>query len=108
MRAIVPLVPMNDYSDLGCESGVAVGPPLTGYTQSVWTIPFSPDGRHIVPGSDDGAIRTWDAESSAAVGKPLKATRVVCSLLRILSMGATSPLDTMTAQSGSGILRRLL
>jgi WD40 repeat protein len=37
----------------------------------VWSIAYSPDGQHIVSGSNDGIIRIWDAETGAAVGKPL-------------------------------------
>jgi len=31
----------------------------------------SPDGKHIISGSDDNAIRIWDADTSVGVGKPL-------------------------------------
>ena len=36
------------------------------------SVAYSPDGRHIISGSWDNAIRIWDAETGAAVGKPLE------------------------------------
>jgi WD40 repeat protein len=38
----------------------------------VRSVSYSPDGRHIVSGSDDKTIRIWDAETGAAVGGPLE------------------------------------
>jgi WD40 repeat protein len=34
---------------------------LEGHTRSVKSVAFSPDGRSIVSGSGDGAVRVWDA-----------------------------------------------
>ena len=36
------------------------------------SVAYSPDGRHIISGSDDKTIRIWDAETGAAVGTPLE------------------------------------
>jgi WD40 repeat protein len=36
------------------------------------SVAYSPDGRHIISGSFDKTIRIWDAETGAAVGKPLE------------------------------------
>ena len=36
------------------------------------SVTYSPDGRHIISGSYDNMIRVWDAETGAAVGKPLE------------------------------------
>jgi len=47
----------------------------------VWSVAYSPDGRHIISGSDDNTIRIWDAKTGAAVGKPLEGhSRAVCSV----------------------------
>jgi WD40 repeat protein len=53
------------------ETGAVVGKPLEGHSDRVRSVAYSPDGRHIISGSDDNTIRIWDAETSAAVGKPL-------------------------------------
>ena len=45
---------------------------LQGHEQGVRTVAFSPDGRHIVSGSDDETIRLWDAQTGGQVGNPLK------------------------------------
>jgi WD40 repeat protein len=51
--------------------GAAVGKPLEGHRECVICVACSPDGRHIISGSDDKTIRIWDAEIGAAVGGPL-------------------------------------
>ena len=49
-----------------------MGNPLQGHTESVRSVAFSPDGRHIVSGSDDSTIRVWDAQTGGQVGNPLQ------------------------------------
>ena len=49
-----------------------VGSPLQGHTDSVSSVAFSPDGRHIVSGSRDETIRVWDAQTGGQVGNPLQ------------------------------------
>ena len=36
------------------------------------SVAYSPDGYHIISGSDDHTIRIWDAETGAQVGDPLE------------------------------------
>jgi WD40 repeat protein len=58
-------------------------PPLrwTGHTDVVACMGYSPDGQHIISGSDDKTIRIWDAETGAAVGQPLEGhTRAITSV----------------------------
>jgi len=38
---------------------------LQGHSGPVYAIAFSPDGRLIVSGSDDGTVRVWDAATGA-------------------------------------------
>jgi WD40 repeat protein len=45
---------------------------LCGHAKCVTSFGFSPDGTHIVSGSDDKTIRIWDARTGEEVMKPLK------------------------------------
>ncbi|KZP17818.1 WD40 repeat-like protein [Athelia psychrophila] len=45
---------------------------LEAHKDYVRAVAYSPDGRHIVSGSDDETIRVWDAETGEAVGEPLR------------------------------------
>jgi len=50
------------------ETGTAVGDPLYGHIGSVFSVAYSPNGRHIISGSFDSTIRIWDAETGTAIG----------------------------------------
>ncbi|HEU0087134.1 MAG TPA: pentapeptide repeat-containing protein, partial [Pseudonocardiaceae bacterium] len=41
--------------------------PLTGHTGAVLSVAYSPDGTHLLSGSDDGSVRVWDAATGAPV-----------------------------------------
>ncbi|KAH7339779.1 WD40-repeat-containing domain protein [Rhizoctonia solani] len=48
----------------------------------VYSVGFSPDGKHVVSGSDDHAVRVWNAQSGAMVLGPLEAhTSTVVSVV---------------------------
>jgi WD40 repeat protein len=79
-----------------------------GITDSVRSVAYSPDGRHIISGSDDHTIRIWDAETGAAVGDPLKGHTDWCGPLLTLLMGGTSSPDPTTAPFESGMPRLAL
>ena len=40
---------------------------LRGHSDSVWSVSYSPDGKHIVSGSRDRTVKIWDAQSGEEV-----------------------------------------
>ena len=57
------------------ETGTTIGNPLKGHTDRVQSVAYSPDGQHIISGSDDKTIWIWDTETGAPVGRPLEGHR---------------------------------
>ena len=49
-----------------------VGKPLEGHGGGVWSVTYSPNGHHIISGSEDKTIHIWDAEMGAIVVHPLE------------------------------------
>ena len=47
------------------KSGIKLA--LHGHDDEVRGVAWSPDGRHLVTGSDDRTVRIWDAESGAEI-----------------------------------------
>ena len=45
---------------------------LQGHTSYVSSVAYSPDGRHIVSGSDDKTIRVWNATTGQCVAGPFQ------------------------------------
>ena len=41
--------------------------PVTGHSESVWSLAYSPDGKHIVSGSLDSTVKVWNAATGKEV-----------------------------------------
>ena len=48
-----------------------MGRPLTGHTGGINSVVFSPDGKVLASGSDDGTVRLWDIATRKPLGEPL-------------------------------------
>jgi WD40 repeat protein len=38
----------------------------------VYSVAFSPDGKHVISGSQDNTLRLWDVRSGKSIGSPFK------------------------------------
>lgn len=43
-----------------------------GHTGDIYSVNFSPDGKHVVSGSIDGTVRIWDIVTGALVAGPFE------------------------------------
>jgi len=51
---------------------------LTGHSGHVRSVAYSPDGKHIVSGSDDNTVRVWDSQTGKEVSVLLCHRPIVC------------------------------
>ena len=75
---------------------------LTGHTDAVGSVAFSPDGKTVASGGADGTLRLWDVATRRQIGTPLTGT----GYTNVVSSVAFSPDGKMLASSGdNGTLR---
>jgi WD40 repeat protein len=56
---------------LDAVTGDFEGNPMSGHTNAVRSLEFSPDGRILASGSDDTTVRLWDAQTVKPLHEPL-------------------------------------
>ena len=79
----------EDYVDLLTSAYDRVGEGTLSIESlaAVDALAFSPDGRRIVSGGDDGAIRLWDATTGHEIGVPLTGHKKVVNSVAFSSDG---------------------
>jgi WD40 repeat protein len=58
---------------------MAIGEPLQGYSDSVLSVAFSPDTKHIVSSSHDKTIQVWDTASDTTQITGFSDNSVLCA-----------------------------
>ena len=51
---------------------------LTGHSDWVRSVAYSPDGKHIVSGSDDKTVKVWDSQTGKEVSVRFCHRPIVC------------------------------
>ena len=68
---------------------------LRGHSERVFSVAYSPDGKHIVSGSGDKTVKIWDSTTGEEVSVlvchcPIVCCCVECSDIRVWSMSRSA------------------
>ncbi|MDT3438727.1 P-loop NTPase fold protein [Pseudofrankia sp. BMG5.37] len=74
-------------------------PPFWGHAGAVAALAVTPDGRQIITGGDDGAVRLWDRESGAVQGVLTGHTG------QVLAVAVTPDGQQIITGGGDGVVR---
>lgn len=91
-------------------SGVEPWPDLNDDSRSVYTVVFSPDGKHIVSGGTDSNVRIWDAATGTVVMTlrghkgPLRGVAYSTDGRRILSASEDTTVKVWDAATGNELM----
>ena len=55
---------------------------LTGHSDNVTSVAYSPDGKHIVSGSDDNTVKIWDSATGTLASVLPRGRPIVCCCVR--------------------------
>jgi WD40 repeat protein len=69
--------------------------PVRGHSGWVLSVAYSPDGKHIVTGSNDNTVKVWDSQTGKEVSvllchHPIVCCCVDCADLRVWSMSRSA------------------
>lgn len=74
---------------------------LTGHTDFVESVAYSPDGKHIVSGGDDKSVKIWDATTGSCL-KTLTRTPGFGTIVSAVAYSPDGKAGTTTTPSKYG------